>query len=157
MKKLISILVCFFMLSFMSCAGRNPVFIDVSKDSDNNLTCDEIYSEISQGESTIMDKYHEGKKKTSETVGAAVVGYLVIIPFFFMDLKKAEYKEMGNLMERRNHLIEVGKSKNCEKCNGLETDDELMARGQIEHERRMKEEKKEKPKEPVTINGRAQN
>ena len=155
-KKLISSMLVFSFVGMISCAGRNPVYVPIKNDSDVNMSCDELKNEINATEYTIMEKYYQGKKKTSETVGAAVAGYILIIPFFFMDLKKAEYKEMGNLQERRNYLIEEGKSKNCKGFDSFETDDELMARAQVEYEKKIKEGKEKKPKEPVTINGKPQ-
>ncbi len=40
--------------------------------------------------------------------------------------------------------------------DSFETDDELMAKAQVEYEKRTKEGKEKKPKEPVTINGKPQ-
>lgn len=142
MRKLFLVLLVICFLSMVSCAGRDPVLVDINRDTDSTMTCDQINTEITQNESEIMEKYYIGKKKTSETVGAAVAGYFVIIPFFFMDLKKAEYKEMGALQERRNHIIQLSKNNNCEGCNDYRSDDQLMADGQKEYEEKMAEKRR---------------
>ena len=155
MKRIAVVLLCLIFLS-VGCAGRNPVLIPVSNDTDYNMTCDELRTDIKTNEDTIMEKYYVGKKATSNTVAAAITGYFIIIPFLFMDLKKAEYKEMGNLQERRNHLIKVGQEKKCENFDTFETDDELMARGQAEYETKIKGKDSVIEREPTTINGRPQ-
>ena len=36
-----------------------------------------------------------------------------LVPFFFMDLSKAEQVEVNALIKRYNHLLEIGEVKGC--------------------------------------------
>ena len=118
----------------MACAGRNPVLVEKKQTSDPSLNCDELRAEIDSCTKIILEKHHAGKKKMEETVGAAVVGYVIFPPILLaMDLKKADYKEMGSYMERRDHLFLLAKDKGCSWCDQTESNDELMARAAAEY------------------------
>lgn len=119
----------------VACAGREPVLIDIKQTSDSSLGCDELRRHIDDCTKAIIEKHHAGKKKIEETIGAAIVGYVIFPPLFFaMDLKKADYKEMGAFQERRNYLIGLAKEKTCTWCGQMESDDALMIRAAAEYD-----------------------
>ena len=145
MKRYMRLLLILSASLLFSCAGRNPELISKTTDQDGKMDCAMLLTEINKCESCIIDKYHSGKNAMENTVGSAVVGYILFPPlFFFMDLKQADYKEMGSYQERRNYLIELGKSKNCDWCDKEETDDDLLALADKEHQIRKKKEMKER-------------
>jgi hypothetical protein len=77
-------------------------------------------------------------------LGAAVAGYVIFPPLLFaMDLKKADYKEMGAYQKRRDHLIELAKEHDCTWCKDVETDEELMMRAEAEYQELKKQRQKE--------------
>lgn len=122
------------MLLTISCAGRDPVLVEKEQSYDNLLKCEHLETEVNKCTTKILEKHHAGKKRMEDTIGAAVVGVVLLPPVLLaMDLKKADYKEMGALMERRNHLISLSRQQNCPWSATIETDDELMARAEAEY------------------------
>jgi len=145
MQRTVSLFLAISFLAVFGCAGRNPELIAKKTDQDDEMVCATLLAEVNNCESHIFDKYHAGKTATKATIGAAIIGYVLFPPILFaMDLKKADYKEMGAYQERRNHLIALGKTKNCEWCEKKETDDELMMLAENEHQERKKKEMEER-------------
>jgi hypothetical protein len=141
---LVSLVLFLIVLLTMACAGRDPVMIDVKRPSDDTLTCAQLRDEVCECTKIILEKHHIGKKKTEETIGAAVAGYVIFPPLLFaMDLKKADYKEMGAYQKRRDHLIELAKEQDCTWCEDVETDEELMMRAEAEYQELKKQRQKE--------------
>lgn len=145
MKRFVSLLLVISFFAVFGCAGRNPELIAKKTDQDDKMVCATLLAEINGCESCIFDKYHAGKTATEKTIALAIVGYVLFPPVLFaMDLKKADYKEMGAYQERRNHLITLAKAKNCAWYEKEETDDELMTLAENEHLERKKKEMKER-------------
>lgn len=148
MQKLSVLLLAGSLTLLTACAGRKPVLVEKINDQDYKMDCVMLKAEIDECETIIIDKYHNGKNTMSNTIGAAVVGYVLFPPaFFLMDLKVADYKEMDSYRERRKHLIELGKENSCEWCKDEESDDELMALADKEHQVRKKKEAEEREAE----------
>lgn len=117
------------MLLTISCAGREPVLVTKERPTDEQMDCGVLKGEIEECTKVIEEKYFAGKRKTQDTIAAGVAGYVLFPPLLLaMDLKKADYKEMGAYQERRNHLIGLAQEKECDWCETVETDEELMAR-----------------------------
>ncbi len=110
MKKLIVILMLF--AFSISCGGRaaNPVMIQ--QYGDENRTCQALEREMVfiQGEiQQLMPK----TKKTGKNVALGIAGWFLIVPWFFMDLSKAEQEEINAYRQRYNHLLIISGDKKC--------------------------------------------
>ena len=51
--------------------------------------------------------------KSDKNTKLGVAGIFLLVPFFFMDLSKAEQVEVNALIKRYNHLLEIGEVKGC--------------------------------------------
>ncbi len=147
MKRMLPAALIFVLTLTVACAGREPVLIDKKQAGDASLSCAQLHREVDRCTDTILEKYQAGKKKTDQTIGAAVVGYVIFPPALLaMDLKKADYKEMGAYQSRRNYLIKLADEKDCTWCGDVEDDDELMTRAAAEYEKAKKERQEKSSK-----------
>lgn len=130
MNKLLGVL-CLLTIFIISCAGRDPNLVEKKQTADTSFSCERLKTEVDACTKIIFEKHHIGKKKMEETIAAAIVGYAILPPVLLaMDLKKADYKEMGAFQERRNYLIGLAQEKECTWCKNVESDKELMTRAE---------------------------
>ena len=111
-------LVALFVFTLVTaCAGRaaNPVM--VHRLGDEQKSCNALKSEITFTEEEIRRLIPE-TEKTGKNVGLGIAGFFLIIPWFFMDLSKAEQIEVNALRQRYNHLVIIASDKEC----GLEAE-----------------------------------
>lgn len=113
MKKLVCVLlICSILLA--SCAGQeaNPVAIYIP--GDENKSCNALRAEIANIDKQITRKQAQKKKQEGENIVWFLGGFLLIVPWFFMDLKDAEKVEIAALQQRKDALLVIAAEKNCE-------------------------------------------
>ena len=99
-------------LLVVGCAGRpaNPVM--VYQPGDRTRPCDALERELELIEDNIarlLPKTDKAEKNTR----LGVAGIFLLVPFFFMDLSKAEQVEINALTKRYNHLLTIGEENGC--------------------------------------------
>ena len=96
----------------VGCGGRaaNPVM--VHQYGDELKSCKALELEIAFTEEEIRLLIPE-TEKTGKNVALGITGFLFIIPWFFMDLSKAEQIEVNALRQRYNYLVIIATDKEC--------------------------------------------
>ena len=108
-----SIIITFLVLSLLAgCGGRaaNPVL--VHQYGDDQKSCEALKSELAFIENEIQRLIPQ-TEKTGKNVGLGAAGFFLIIPWFFMDLSKAEQIEVNAYRQRYNHLVILANEKEC--------------------------------------------
>lgn len=100
------------MITVAGCAGRaaNPVM--VNQYGDEGRSCEALEKEILFTEEEIKRLMPE-TDKTGKNVALGVAGAVLIVPWFFMDLSKAEQIEVDAFRRRHNRLIIIAEDKKC--------------------------------------------
>lgn len=112
MKKLVCVLlICSIVLA--SCAGQEANPVAVYRPGDENKSCNVLKAEIANIDKQI--KIKKAKKSSKDWSNAAwfIGGFLLIVPWFFMDLKNAEQTEIDALQQRKDALHVIAADKNC--------------------------------------------
>ena len=95
------------------CAGRSAHPVTVAQSGDAKKTCKALRKETNQ----ILRRIHKMvpyiKKKDKKTILKMVTGALIVIPWFFVDMKDAEKVEANALRERYNYLSTLVGERNC--------------------------------------------
>jgi len=84
----------------------------VYQHGDEARSCDALGTELEMIEDEILDLVPQ-TDKTTKNVSLGVAGMFLLVPFFFMDLSKAEEIEIKALTKRYNHLLEIAETKGC--------------------------------------------
>ena len=114
-KKLKPIIALIVVVLFVAqgCAGRSAHPVTVAQSGDTKKSCKVLRKETQQ----ILKKIHKMvpyiKKKDKKKVLKMVTGALIIIPWFFVDMKDAEKVEANALRERYNYLADLADGLNC--------------------------------------------
>ena len=112
LKPIISAIVVVLFVA-QGCAGRSAHPVAVVQSGDAKKTCKALRKETKQ----ILQKIHKMvpyiKKKDKKKVLKMVTGALIIIPWFFVDMKDAEKVEANALRERYNYLSTLVGERNC--------------------------------------------
>jgi hypothetical protein len=112
MRKALCAVLCFAVL-FAGCAGREAKPILISRPGDDNLSCQELKSEVVHLQNDMVKLLPKTDKFGTNALWATAGVYL-IVPFFFMDLKDAEKKEFEAMRLRHNRLVSFLKAKSCD-------------------------------------------
>jgi hypothetical protein len=108
-----NIIVSLFMfLLVTSCAGRQANPVMVHRYGDEQKSCKALEGELTFTEDEIRRLIPE-TEKTGKNVGLGIAGFFLIVPWFFMDLSKAEQIEVNALRQRYNHLLIIAGDKEC--------------------------------------------
>ena len=110
---IVSIL-CVGIIILPGCAGRNCTPIEIKLNSDENLSCSRLSAEMEKLEADHMKLKEEADGKLVWNIFMFVTGFVIIVPFFLMDLKGAAECELSAVNERHDHLKIISKSKGCE-------------------------------------------
>ena len=94
------------------CAGRPAHPVTVYQHGDETRSCDALERELELIEGQIRELMPKTDKVDKNTT-LGVTGIILIVPLFFMDLSKAEQIEVNALTKRYNHLLDIGKAKDC--------------------------------------------
>lgn len=112
MRKVISsVLAC--AVFFAGCAGRTANPIPVYLPGDENRSCSGLKAEVAQLQADMARLLPKTDKGLTNALWA-VGGCLVIVPFFFMDLKDAEKIEFDAMRQRHNRLLVYAAEKDCD-------------------------------------------
>jgi len=113
MKKFVCVALCVAVL-VAGCGGRaaNPVATYVP--GDERRSCKSLETEMAQIEQEIVEKKHAKGGKAVGNVVLGVLGFFVIVPWFFMDLKDAEGTEIEALQQRYKRLFAIAVEKECD-------------------------------------------
>jgi hypothetical protein len=96
----------------LGCAGRTAHPVMVYQPGDATRSCDALERELELIEEDIFRLLPQTDKATKNT-RLGVAGIFLLVPFFFMDLSKAEQVEVNALTQRYNHLLKIGDENNC--------------------------------------------
>lgn len=108
-KSAVVLMVC---LGTFACAGRTPNPVPSYQYGDDKRSCNGIKAELANTEADIMTKIPEADK-TGQNVALGVAGVFLIVPWFFMDLSKADQVELEALRRRYNTLVIMASEKQC--------------------------------------------
>jgi hypothetical protein len=95
-----------------ACAGRSAHPVMVYQHEDETRSCAELKRELELIEAKVAQLIPETDKADKNTK-LGVAGIFLLVPFFFMDLSKAEQIEVNALIKRYNHLIDIGEANGC--------------------------------------------
>jgi hypothetical protein len=98
---------------YTGCAGREANPIPPYMPGDENRSCSGLKAEMAQIQADMQRLYPHTNKFATNTLWA-IGGVVVIVPFFFMDLKDAEKIEYDALRTRYNRLLIIASEKNCD-------------------------------------------
>jgi hypothetical protein len=96
----------------ISCAGRAANPVAVHQYGDKRKSCKALEHEIAFIEQEIQ-RLIPKTEKTGKNVALGITGFFLIVPWFFMDLSKAEQIEVNALRQRHNHLVILSEEKEC--------------------------------------------
>ena len=99
-------------LLVMGCAGRPATPVMVYQPGDQTRSCDALERELELIEDAIVRLLPKTDKAEKNT-RLGVAGIFLLVPFFFMDLSKAEQVEVNALTKRYNHLLTIGQENGC--------------------------------------------
>ena len=99
--------------------GREANPIPSYLPGDENRSCPSLKAEMAQIQAE-MEKLLPSTNKFATNTLWAVGGCLLIVPFFFMDLKDAEKIEYNALKTRYNRLLIIASEKSCD-LSGVST------------------------------------
>ena len=97
----------------VGCAGRAAQPVMVYQHGDANNSCDTLERELELIQVKILELVPQTDKADKNTE-LGVAGIFLLLPFFFMDLSKAEQIEINALIKRYNHLIDIEEDKHCD-------------------------------------------
>lgn len=99
-------------LVVMGCAGRPADPVMVYQPGDTTRSCDALERELELIDDDIRNLFPKTDKAEKNT-RLGVAGIFLLVPFFFMDLTKAEQIEVNALTKRYNHLLMIGEDNGC--------------------------------------------
>jgi hypothetical protein len=95
------------------CGGHNANPVDRYMLGDEKKSCNALYGEVANIDKEIALKNREKTDRDIWNVIFFVTGFLVIVPWFFIDGKGAPEVEMEALKARKNALQILHADKNC--------------------------------------------
>jgi len=119
MRKCICSVLALFVL-IAGCAGREANPMPVYLPGDENRSCKGLKAEIAQLQVDMARLLPKTNKGLTNALWAAG-GCLVIVPFFFMDLKGSEKIEFDAMRQRHNRLLVYSAEKGCD-MSGVRTE-----------------------------------
>jgi len=124
-NQVICVLLCCSILLASGCAGTAAHPINQYKYGDEHKSATQLRAEIAGLDTQITKKEQSIKKKNRTNVICFVTGFLVIVPWFFMDIKGSREVELDALEGRRQSLdiLLAGKMS----PNGEATEEETQA------------------------------
>jgi len=102
-----------FSLSLTGCGGHNANPVDRYMLKDESKSCNALYAEVANIDTEIALKNRSKTDRDIWNVVFFVTGFLVIVPWFFIDSKGSQEVEMEALKSRKNALQILYGDKNC--------------------------------------------
>ena len=100
-------------VTFVGCAGTDPNPIATYIPGDNYKSCAALKAEIANIDKQITRKQAQKQRQEGENIFWFCTGWLLIVPWFFMDLKDNEKAEINALEQRKDALLVIAADKNC--------------------------------------------
>ena len=98
---------------WLGCGGREAHPIAAYQTGDAKRSCEGLRLEIAQLNADIAAKLPK-TKKAGQNVVCFVTGFLIIIPWFFIDLKNADKTEYDAMKARLSRLMLIAGEKDCD-------------------------------------------
>lgn len=120
MKKVMRKLLCIILANIIfivGCGGQGASPVDRYMLKDESKSCNALYAEVSYLDKEIALK---NRSKTDRDIWNTiffVTGFLVIVPWFFIDSKGSQEVELEALKARKNALQILYIDKDCEVVN----------------------------------------
>jgi hypothetical protein len=106
---------------FVGCGGHNANPVDRYMLKDESKSCNALYAEVANIDTEIALKNRSKTDRDTWNVIFFVTGFLVIVPWFFIDSKGSQEVEMEALKARKNALQILYSDKNCGAPNNIKT------------------------------------
>ena len=106
------ILICNIVL-LTGCMGSAPNPIPRHMPGDENKSCSAISTEMNSIDGEIAIRKKSKKDRDVINVLLFIGGILIIVPFFFMDLKLSQEAEIRAYNERKANLRNIAAEKDC--------------------------------------------
>ena len=114
MKNVICVLLIISIMTMsIGCAGNDPILVATYLPGDEDKNCSALRAEIANIDNQITRKQSQQKKQEGENIFWFITGWLLIIPFFFMDLKENEKAEIEAFQQRKDALLVIAAEKDC--------------------------------------------
>ena len=97
----------------LGCSGRTPNPVSLYMPGDNALSCEQLQIEMARMKTEIALKPAKIKERDARNQGLNVFGWLLIYPWFEIDILKAEETEILALNARYNNLFMIAAGKHC--------------------------------------------
>jgi hypothetical protein len=94
------------------CAGRTPNPVSEAQPGDERKSCNALKAELSNVDADIERKA-PGADKTGMNVILGIAGIFLLVPWFFMDLSKADQTEVDALKRRHNAIAILASERDC--------------------------------------------
>ncbi len=111
-QKLMCVLLAF-MIFVVGCGGHNANPVDRYMLGDERKSCNGLYTEVANIDKEIALKNRSKTDRDIWNVIFFVTGFLVIVPWFFIDGKGSQEVEIEALKARKNSLQILYADKNC--------------------------------------------
>ena len=95
------------------CGGHEPRPIKVRQPGDDKMSCNSLATTMSNLDGQIAQKEKEKAERDTWNVIEFVSGFFLIVPWFFMDLKKSHEAEIAAFQARKDALKLLYADKNC--------------------------------------------
>ena len=102
-----------FAIFLAGCGGHTANPVDRYMPGDEKKSCNALYAEMSQLDGEIDQKNHQKDNRDTWNVILFLTGFLVIVPWFFIDCKGSQEVEIDALQARKKALMIIFNEKNC--------------------------------------------
>lgn len=109
----LSLAIALMSLALPGCAGRQANVVNIYQPGDEGRSCVGIESEMTVSEEEILRLIPQADKTAKNWI-LGTAGFFLLVPYFFMDLSKAEQQEINALRHRYNYLLEIAKNNGCQ-------------------------------------------
>src|SRR3972149_7988875 len=113
MKKKLLTTLLIINLFWLGCGGREAHPMAAYQPGDQKRSCEGLRLEIAQLDADIAAKIPKANK-TGKNVVLGILGFFLIIPWFFMDPKNADKTELEAMQVRRSRLVLIAGEKDCD-------------------------------------------
>jgi len=96
------------------CGGQAAHPVQANQPGDQNRSCNALRAQMSQVSQDIVIKNKEKDTRDFWNIVEFCTGFIVIVPWFFMDIKGSHEVEIAALKTRKNTLAILYEDKNCD-------------------------------------------
>ena len=102
-----------FTIFIAGCGGHTPNPVERYMPSDESKSCNALYAEMSQLDTEIKEKKNDKDSRDTWNIILFVGGFFLIVPWFFMDVKKSHEVEIEAFQARKKALMNIFHDKAC--------------------------------------------